>query len=109
MKDRPDIQEFHQLTAADILNEIGLDREHGEFLQHKAQQDVDGEIIEDEAAEDRNDILRREKLVKEMLEGNTHEECDGREIEEEKAHEYLGCQAFSCPPASPEAFPLVRE
>jgi len=51
------IEEPDQLTAPDILSQIGLDGKDGQFLHQEAHQDVYQEIVQDETTEDRYNIL----------------------------------------------------
>ena len=69
MEKRTNVEETHQLTPPDILAQVGLDGKDRQFLQQKTHQDVYRKIIQNEAAEDPDDILAGKKLGQEMLKG----------------------------------------
>jgi hypothetical protein len=108
MEKRPDIQEVDQLAFADILSEIGLDREDGQFLEGEPDDQVKGEIVSYEAAEDLDDVLVREHLLKKGPQKES--ECQGaaQEVEEDEADKDLGGKVLAGVTASPEGFPLMR-
>ena len=71
MKKGSDVQEENQRPAAYILSQVGLSRENGQLLHHKAHGQVQEKVIEDEAAKYFDDILTGKKPGKEMADCET--------------------------------------
>ena len=69
----PHIEEGDQLTAPDILTQVGLDGKDGQFLHHKTPQHIEGKIVQDKSAKHPGNILSREEFWQQVGEGYTQE------------------------------------
>jgi len=102
-----DIQEADQPAAGYILKEIRAGREYGEVLEEKADDKVDGKIIQQQAAEDRDQLPAGKQMQQDIRDIQANHEAGCQYIEEAKAYQQPEDKGFARPAASPESLPLV--